>query len=169
MITVRRPLKVAAFFVASAGLALVVVPRAGATAKHIEHGAACQWFFDGIDQPPPLGGQHRGEGIMHQDTGSLVTAVCALERSNTTNTTGLLDLEVRIVSLEGNTVSVTCFADAQRTDGSTALSVAKSGFGTNFKIDFGSALNKSSSGGSYVVSCDLPAFTTIQSVYSSEP
>jgi hypothetical protein len=163
--TARRLLKSALLLCFAISVAAAVAPRAGAAAKHIEHGSVCQFFAD----PPPLGTQHRGDGLMHQDTSRTVDAICSLERSNTTNTTGLLDLEIRLVQLQGHTVSVTCTAGAQRTDGSTAKFISKSGTGTKIKIDFGAALDTSSSGGSYFVGCSLPAFTTIESVFSSEP
>jgi hypothetical protein len=169
MRTVHRPLQVAVAVVAFAGSAFVAVPRASASAKHIVHGAGCLWFNDGSDIPPPFGGRHHGLGLHHQEQGAVVTAICAPERSNTSNTNGLLDLEIRILSLDGTNKSVNCYASSQRTDGSSVLDVSKSGFGTNFKIDFGATLNKSVSGGSYIIACDLPAFAALVSMYSSEP
>jgi hypothetical protein len=161
-----RLLKIALPISVAAALAATVVPRAMAAAKHIEHGAGCHFFFG---SPAPFGEQHRGDGLMHQDTAATQDAICALERSNTTNTTGLLDLEIRLVQLQGKSVTVLCDAGAQRTDGSTVKFINKTGTGTHIKIDFGAGLNASTSGGSYFVGCSLPAFTTIQSVFSSEP
>ena len=108
-------------------------------------------------------------GILHFEPGQTLGAICPIPRSNPSNTNGLLDVEVRIVGVSNVSVTVQCNVAAIGPNGGVVKEVNKSASGTNFKVDFGSSLNRSVSGGSYVVSCSLPSHALLVSVRAREP
>ena len=96
-----------------------------------------------------------------------VTVTCPILRDNTTNTTGLADVELQVAVSSG---SMTCTAGAYDASAfGTVKTVAKTTTGTgNSKLDWGTALNKSSSVGTFAIDCTVPPFGQIYSLRYSE-
>jgi hypothetical protein len=116
-------------------------------------------------QPHAFNWEYSGTGLINEVGTSPVT--CGLDRINVNNTNGLQSLKVSIFDPTG---TMTCTADSYDRFGVLKLRKTKTTPGTgNQVIDFGSTLNVSVSHGYYTVSCQLPQFAQLNSIYYREP
>lgn len=96
------------------------------------------------------------------------TAVCSLVRDNTTNTNGLLALQVRLMKNDG--ASQTCTARSHDAFGNLLKAVSRSVSGTGGKtLSWGTSLNVSGAGSYYSVTCSLNGGTAVSNLYWNEP
>lgn len=115
------------------------------------------------------GGPTSGGAFSFSVTGA--EAVCPIVRDNTTNTTGLDDLDVYGLNQnDPGTDTFSCTAYAKTAGGNTddSYTVSTTTLGT-VSFSFGTNINVSSSGGNYVVVCTAGALDYLYSYVSSEP
>jgi hypothetical protein len=125
----------------------------------------------------PLNGMYHLNG---EDDGSVDHPItCNIPRNLPLRTDGMSDLEVRFraaaTNIDGGSYNVTCTAYSYRSDGTlavaatrtVAVSVASTG-GPTTSLDFGGAISASGSKGYYVLTCNMPRYVALHSIYSSE-
>jgi hypothetical protein len=138
--------------------------------KRVIHGSECQISLNSRRDDDALV-FYNALGV-HTKSGDMLQVTCPIARHNTSNTNGLLDLEVRfaVITPQISTAqTATCYARSLRPDGTVHKFVQKSNSGFTFKVDFDGAFNSGVSGGSYVVDCDVPNFTHLLQILVSEP
>jgi hypothetical protein len=116
----------------------------------------------------------QGQGLFHENPGIRNSAsssrlvLCPLERDNTGNGNGLLDLSLGAAVTTG---PITCVALSFSQLGSVIKSVFQqsSGNNVNTTISFSSTLNQSSNLGVYDLQCELPSGAAILSINYNEP
>jgi hypothetical protein len=106
-------------------------------------------------------------GVYNTGT-SEITVICGFIRDNTLNTNGLKGFKVRVnVPTTGGSVS--CVLGSLNTNGEQLqawqIGTTTSGFRT---LDWGTALNLSVAGGTYVMWCGLSPNASIRSIVMSE-
>jgi hypothetical protein len=95
--------------------------------------------------------------------------LCTLFRDNTTNTTGMQDLEVSVNDpTSGGGIS--CLAVSTKRDGSSFKTAERHTTKTGEQIlDFGGSLNSSVSKGHYSITCSVAVGGVIHNIYYLEP
>ena len=141
--------------------AMTAIATADANDDKTITGSNCYPFFEGSSWVRVPAGAYN---LNQTDS---VSVTCPILRDNTTNTTGLADVELQVAVSSG---SMTCTAGAYDASAfGTIKTVVKTTTATgNSKLDWGAALNKSSSVGTYAIDCDVPPFGQIYSLRYSE-
>jgi hypothetical protein len=174
--------------------ALALATPATANVRSSGTGNSCIFFDHEIFPPHGLPGSnpahgnvfgvYRSSGGIMVDAGTATDGTrrwpvsCPLTRSLPLSTDGLSDLEIRFYAetdFAGEPFrTVTCTASSLRSDGSFADTASKDvnvppyPSGVMTVMDFGGALNVSSSKGHYTLTCHLPGDVVLHSVYHSE-
>jgi hypothetical protein len=113
-------------------------------------------------------------GIAHTEDGVSHPITCNIPRNLPLSTDGMSDVEIRFRSVGpyAGTKTVQCTVQSVRSDDTVMVAATKSvivpGNVSTVVMDFGAAVNASSSKGFYTVSCNLPDEIGLISIYSSE-
>ncbi|TAL41375.1 MAG: hypothetical protein EPN89_19095 [Methylovulum sp.] len=107
-------------------------------------------------------------GVQNSSSTGAVTVNCPLVRDNHSNVTGTDVVHVAVYRSASATSSLQCTLSSRTSDGGAvaAHTLFFSGTGSStLHLD----VNSSSLGGYYVVSCSLPQFSAVRSIYLDEP
>jgi hypothetical protein len=116
-------------------------------------------------KPHAFNWEWSGTGLINEVGTSPVT--CGLDRINPNNTNGLQSVKVSVFDPTG---TMTCSAESYDRFGVLKQRKTKPTPGTGAQvIDFGNTLNTSVAKGYYTVSCNVPEFAQIHSIYYREP
>ena len=127
-------------------LGLLVTATALADPKRI-NGAMCE-----LERDEQIVDIDRGAIRLGAHHGAEVGVVCPLLRSNTTNTTGLLNLVVNLY--KAKTTTFTCYGESYDQNGSALKIVSRSTNATGrIGLTWNGSINTSSSKGTYGVIC----------------
>jgi len=113
---------------------------------------------------------------LEDDGPTSVPVTCNIPRNLPLRTDGMSDLEIRLRAAGPftGTRTVTCTAYSYRGDGTLAAAATRSlavngnNIDTTSPLDFGSAIGTSASKGYYVLTCNMPTYVGLFSIYSSE-
>jgi hypothetical protein len=169
---------------------LVPAPAAQANVRQSTPGTSCQFSENYVRRGstadhPSFTSEYDLWGIWHglefdHFGGDVQDVSCTIPRSLPLSTAGLSDLEIRFSNRNPEIVAghAYCSAYSIRSDGSIQLEVEKDMIipanpetkthGALVTLDFGGAINASSSKGYYFLHCALSHHVSLASIYSSE-
>jgi hypothetical protein len=125
-------------------------------------GSSCQAMDESVTPGLGRGATDIGSG------GTAYVAVCSLIRDNTTNTNGLVALQVRVD--KGDTSSRQCTATVHDGYGSITKSVVRSVSGSGVRaFDWTTTVNTSSASAYYTITCALGGNDLIKTLSWDEP
>ncbi|MDO9103905.1 MAG: hypothetical protein Q7U57_02975 [Methylovulum sp.] len=107
-------------------------------------------------------------GVQNSSSTGAVTVNCPLVRDNHSNLTGTDVVKVAVFRSASATSSLQCTLSSRSSDGGAIAShtLFFAGVGSStLNLD----VNSSVLGGYYVVSCSLPEFSAVRSIYLDEP
>lgn len=107
-------------------------------------------------------------GVQNNSSTGAVTVNCPLVRDNHSNTTGTDVVRVYVYRSASATSSLQCTLSSRTNDGGSVGSHTLTFSGTGNSI-LNLDVSSSTLGGYYVVSCSLPQFSAVRSIYMDEP
>ena len=152
---------------AAAGLAVCALTSGASADSKVVSGASCVLTV-GTNLT------RSAAGIRNNETGN-VTVFCSLLRDNTANNNGLTSLRISATANNGTAGLNECTvyslnAWGERLPSEPSCGQINPAISNGTAIwDFGSALNQSAAGGSYVIRVSIRPGQTLKSIYYNEP